>query len=676
MKEPEDLKRVRDRVVQLARQIEELANSKTTEEIFFPEFLRRVVSSLGAQGGAVWLRTNNRVDLAYEVNLAQTGFRENPQSDRLNQPLLGEVFSSGQATLYGAGEPNSKPTPTPHLYILAPLQKGKEVVGAVEIFQRAETPTAARAGYLQFVEQMSGYASRYIKLRAEGGEEAAPADFFKEFNRFTIDLQRGLNVPEIANTAANDGRQLIRCDRVSIAVRRSNQIRIVAISGQDSVNRKANLVRMMEALTDSVIATGEPLSYTGKLEDYPPQIEKPLADYVHESGSRCVMIIPLFPSDPLIDNQADARLSEKKKVKRKVPLGAMVVEQVAESRPRAGMTERIKLVSDHTSAALSNALVHQRLFLLPLWRLLGETLEQLRGRTLLKVVAAVTAATALVLALILFPYEYRVEGKGRLMPVVQQQIFAPWEGQVVKVFVQSGDRVKPGDKLVQLWNEDLQARLVEAQNQYSERQQLVGALRAEYDEAQKKGARDEEVRILGKIEQTKIESIGAQTQVKILKEQVEKLTVRSPIGGQVPTFQVEQLLINRPVQRGEVLLEVMDVTQPWRLELQVPEYRLGHMLHGQKVLSKHELPVEFVLATSTEFTYDGEIQEVSTRSDINEEGSVVEVYAKLNPEVLTKLGDQLRIGAEVRAKIHCGERSLGYVLFGDVVEFIQTRLWF
>ena len=31
------------------------------------------------------------------------------------------------------------------------------------------------------------------------------------------------------------------------------------------------------------------------------------------------------------------------------------------------------------------------------------------------------------------------------------------------------------------------------------------------------------------------------------------------------------------------------------------------------------------------------------------------------------------IGAEVRAKINCGPRSLGYVLFGDVVEFIRQR---
>ena len=33
------------------------------------------------------------------------------------------------------------------------------------------------------------------------------------------------------------------------------------------------------------------------------------------------------------------------------------------------------------------------------------------------------------------------------------------------------------------------------------------------------------------------------------------------------------------------------------------------------------------------------------------------------------------IGAEVRSKISCGKRSLGYVLFGDVIEFVRQRLW-
>ena len=49
----------------------------------------------------------------------------------------------------------------------------------------------------------------------------------------------------------------------------------------------------------------------------------------------------------------------------------------------------------------------------------------------------------------------------------------------------------------------------------------------------------------------------------------------------------------------------------------------------------------------------------------------MEVYASIGGGQSLKR----RIGAEVRAKIDCGERSLGYVWFGDVVEFVQRRWW-
>src|SRR5262249_48397842 len=152
---------------------------------------------------------------------------------------------------------------------------------------------------------------------------------------------------------------------------RRNRTRIHAISGQDTVHRKANLVRMMEALAIRVLKTGEPLVYTGKVQDFPPQIETALANYIQESGSRFVMVVPCFPPDPLIPKNEEQK-KRKKQVARKRPIGAVIVEQVTESRPRPGMTDRIKAVSELTSAALSNTLTHHQLFLLPLWRFLGE----------------------------------------------------------------------------------------------------------------------------------------------------------------------------------------------------------------------------------------------------------------------------------------------------------------
>lgn len=675
-----ELNRARERVLALARQIEDLSHSETDEATYFPEFLKRLLSAVGAPAGVIWLKgQGGSVNPKCEQGLALTGYREAPQADQLNAALLTEVFQNGTSVMYGGGERTDKPTPTNHLYVLSPILNGRDCVGVVEVFQRPDTDPRARPGYLQFIEQMCGYASRYVKLREEGTQEAPPTDFWREFNRFSVDLQRSLHVKEVAATAANDGRQLIRCDRVSVAVFHGTQLRMQAISGQESVNRKSNAVRLLEKLASKVVPTHEPLMYIGKVDNLPPQIEQPLADYIQESGARCVIVIPLFLSEPLIEREPDKKSGKKPIVKRKV-IGAYIVEQITESRPKPGMIDRLNLVSEHVATSISNAQTHQNLFLLPLWRALGKITESLRGRTLYKFLAIVAALIAITVSLLVVQWDYRVEGKGRLMPVVKHEVFAMEEGQVTRVHVRGGEKVSKGDVLVELRNDELDAKLKQVDSEINEYSQARATLYNQRNELQKSQAPDaalQAAKLQGEIASAEIKLDGAQLRQKLLERQVSQLKVRAPSSGVVATFHVDQLLENRPVQRGEVLLEVMDPSKDWRLELDVPDYRLGHILRAQDKFQKQDLDVEFVLATASETKHQAVLEGISTRSVPSEaEGSVVEMYVKIDSKTKDELGELLRIGADVRAKINCGKQMLGYVLFGDVVEFIQNRLWF
>ncbi|HAW28578.1 MAG TPA: hypothetical protein DCY03_10735, partial [Planctomycetaceae bacterium] len=184
---------------------------------------------------------------------------------------------------------------------------------------------------------------------------------------------------------------------------------------------------------------------------------------------------------------------------------------------------------------------------------------------------------------------------------------------------------------------------------------------------------DEITKLRGQLNETETQISGVLKQLEILRDRLDKLNVKAPIDGVVTTFQIEQLLINRPVQRGELLLEIMDPNGPWQLELDVEEKRMGHILRATERKGDIGLPVEFILATSNELSYEGEVTEFSTRTNSSEEnGSIVETYATFDKEKLPLL----RIGAEVSAKIDCGERSLFYVLFGDVVETCRRYFWF
>jgi hypothetical protein len=310
-------------------------------------------------------------------------------------------------------------------------------------------------------------------------------------------------------------------------------------------------------------------------------------------------------------------------------------------------------------------------FLMPLWQALGHAADWLHGRKLLKTLAAMAILVLVACLLVILKMDLRIEGDGRLMPVLCREVFVPCDGEVVDVLVSSGQRVTAGQLLVKLRNNELHARLIATESQCEEKRRLILALQAERDEAIRSPASERSHRVEGELARTAAELRGLDLQLQVLRDRERQLNVTSPITGVVSTFEVDQLLRHRPVRRGEILLEVMDDTGPWQLELNVAEHRTGHLLRANSETAG-PLPIEFLLVTSPERTYRASLKEIGTRIVTAEDNRpVVEVLASLDDSAsLTR-----RIGAEVRAKLHCGRSSIGYVLFGDVIEFIQKYFW-
>jgi len=497
---------------------------------------------------------------------------------------------------------------------------------------------------------------------------AAPATDFAPLLHWLLSIQTSLRVAEVAAAAVNDGRLVFGVDRMSLAQRRGDRAKIIAVSGQEHVHPRSNVVRTLARLTSLVMTAGDPFRFPLENQELPTPLEEALAEYLQESGTRFLLIVPLrAPRKP----DPPRRKNEVAPVQVESPIiGAVIFEQMAQDQPPPGLAANLDLVTPHLAAAMHNARSHESLFLLPVWRALGDAWEAVRHRRLLTI-AAVIAVIGAGTSLFLVPWDYRVEATGRLMPVVQRDVFAPWDGQVQDLFVHGGERVKPGDVLLTLRNDELQTQFVKVRNEISEKRKLVSALNAEVGTAEKSPDRLEVVRIQGKIAETEIELKGLDEQRKLLEDRLERLTVRASIDGVVTTFQADQELTSRPVSRGDLLLQVMDDRGDWRLEMEVQEQRLGHLLSAQRA-TEPALPIEFRLLTQPEKSYEATLTSLATRAETSETtGSVVEVRAALNTENLP----QRAIGAEVRGRIHCGKKPLGYVLFGDVIEFVQRYLW-
>lgn len=696
---------LRERILRLAREIESLSGKDIPPAVFFPQFIDRLIQAINAQGAAVFLLSGGGLRLEHGFGLEELGLLSDPAVTQRNQRLLSETLSTGETKAYAADD---AAVPTRNLYVVSALSCGTEPVGVLEVLLRPETTATAKNGLLQFVEQMAGYASRYLarqrdqasRRRPSGGRVAAAGKessgksiqiggsgagtqetqggfsvaFWSELERFLLQLERGRNVKEVAATAASDGRLLLGVDRVSLIRKRGRKIQVEAISGQDKVNRRANLVRRMSVLGKKVMKGREPLIYTGNVDDLPPQLEGPLADFVAESNSRLVMIIPLTESNELIRPEFEDKEQERRRSKAEPRvMGALVVEEINDSRVPPMLREKIDLAADHVAASLQQAITLDRIFMRRTLLAIGRTGEWFHGRKLAKTLAVLGVIVAIALSLWLIPWPYKVVAEGQLMPVGQRNVFAPWNGEVVQLLVEGGDHVEKGELLAVLSNDAIRSQVVDIRNKLAQKRKMVETLTMRAGVARGQG-RAEYDKLAAEREAAEAEVRGLEEQLAILEDRQDHLRVVAPISGQIATFQLEERLRHRPVRRGEVLMEIMNDEGRWHLELNVEDRRMGHI---NDAIGRREgdvgLPVEFVLATAPAKRYDGTLNYIESRTHAERElGNIVPVEVAIDqPEKLPSR----RIGAEVRAKIDTGDRALGYVLFGDVIAFVRRHLW-
>lgn len=632
--------------------------------------LDRLVSDPALAAAIVWqLDAQGRLGTLCQQVADDDAWSNEMYAGPAHRARLTSVVRQGQAMCVDVTG-DASPTGSDCIVAAAPILHGPTPRGALELFADASLSPADRRALLQAVENLCGLLARGLWQPASSRWAAEETATRSRRDRFTLSLHQSLSVTEVAGTAVNDGRLLLGCDRLSLALRRGARTRIAAISGQDQLEARANLIRAMTRLADRVMQSGSPLSYQGSTENWPPQLEEALAAFLAESRSRSVQLIPLRRSPPVVpvdQSETTPRPSSPPPV-----IGCLIIEQTTGSAQNTRQPQTVDFVAEHTAAALSNAQQHEQVFLLPVWRTIGRAGEWLRGRRLAMAAAALLLLAAAAFALWLVPWEYRVEADGIALPVVRHEVFAPWDGDVEEIYVESGQRVAAGEPLLRLESDDLKSERVALQGEVSELRRRRDSLRVQAAQAAGRGDRDEELRLEGELVQTQVRLQGAKERLQVLDERMNALTIRSPLEGVVATFQLRRDLELRPVRRGDMLLEVMDETGPWQIELEIPEYRMGHVLSQLAESDTGTLPVRYVPATAVDRTCNATLTEVASRSDESDAGAmIVEAFARIDPDDLP----QRRIGSEVTAKIDCGRCSLAYALFGDVYEFLLRHLW-
>ncbi len=670
--DPKLVDKTKNQIRILVEEIRNLTQTNSTVDEFMDGFTPRIANALASVGAAIWLVDPESANLALKhyVNVPPVLKLTGQTAAIEHLRLLKKTLDTQQAVLVppASGAYGDHPTgnPTDHLLILQPLKIDRTTVGLIEIFQRPGAGLTTQRGYLKFVSQMGDIANEFLsnqKIRSYGIERA----MWNRREQFIGIIHQSLDTQEVAYAIANEGRRFLECDRFSVAIGNDRQCQVEAVSGLDTIERRATQIKQLSQLASLVIQTKEPLWYSGSSDNVPPPLRESLHKYVDRSHTKMLTILPLFyeqlpPSDPTSFG------------KKPIPVGALIIEQLSDSRINPELKNNIETITLHCQSALANATQHHQIFLLPVWKMIGQFVSLFQSSRRTKALAISGMVAVILIFLTCFPWTFGLGAKGSLIPAEQHEVFAKINGTMETIFVSDdGDTlVQQGQPLAQMKNSDLELAIDQINGQIA----IQEAERTSNLQLQNRNdlSQFELVEVNNSIALATKTIEYLQRELEIRLEERRLLTVTSPATGRVVNWNAKQNLMHRPVTRGQNLMTIVNPNTEWLIELEMPERRLGHLTEAMRI-SEQPLKVTFALLSNPGTEYTGVVLDIDEKLDVHsDEGNTALVRVQFPNEAIDPR--LLRAETRVNAKVICGKRATGFVIFHEMIETVQSNIMF
>ena len=286
-------------------------------------------------------------------------------------------------------------------------------------------------------------------------------------------------------------------------------------------------------------------------------------------------------------------------------IGSIIIEQIDAVQSRDIVGPRAELVCQHSARALGNAMEHNNLFLMGLWKTLGNSRVLVTAKHLPKTLLVSGLVLGTLLALILVPKEFQLKAEGTLEPVVRQDVFFQASGQVETVHVDHGDLVNEGDPLVILASTEVKQEEIQLNAQLLAARQRRDAISRRIERAG-----DADGTLWPTLVELDQQIIGYVNQLEILQDKLRKLRVEAPISGEIATWEVRKKLRERPVVVGEVAMQMFDPDQDWELLVFLADKRIGHLLRAQRDKKSENLDVNFVVESHSGESFRGQLETI------------------------------------------------------------------
>ncbi len=613
-------------------------NSTLELDELLPRVFERVVEDLDAEAGSMWLRHGDT--LVCEIARGPVSQRIQGMELPWGAGIVGDVGRRGEPELvedarddprfvHQVDEATGFATQS---MVAAPLIAKGDVLGVFQLINKRSGDgrfDERDRDLLQALASTAGLALHNAQLH----DAEKRARDLRTLLDISHEVTSTLDVDRLVMSVVNLGSQALAYDRAVIALDERGEPVVRAISGEETVDRKAEDTRELARLITWLLERGE-VTYVADVADdseVATGFRNAFGAYMERTGVRSFCLIPLADEEGR--------------------LGAFYMEAVSPEFLGESGLEAAGLLANQVSVALRNAELYSQVPLIDLLQPIAAWRRRLSGFSGRNLLTRYGVPALLFLAVVLFPIRERTSAvEAELLPAARMPLRATVGGLVTQVVVDEGDELREGDLLAMLRDDELSISLAEARTEHATAVRTAATARARGDESRARVA-----------EITARELAG---QVDLLTDQLARTELRAPVDGVVLTM--------RPWERVGEWLDAGDTfvllgsTNRLELEARIPERHIDRVRVGDRVRLK--------VISRPEHTFVGEVTRIAPQAEVGEAtdgaGSTFVVRAGIDNS-----RQLLRPGMEARAKIVGERRPVGWLIIRPLVEWMQLRFW-
>lgn len=463
---------------------------------------------------------------------------------------------------------------------------------------------------------------------------------------------------EIANVVAHDVASVLELGRVSMVVRRGESWKFLAVTGTQTPDVQSAAVRaMIQAVEDiqrlepdgqwlDAAARRRIQSSVVSAADVEPQWSRVISltdrsvDHSRETSEPAAAVTFRDDRSPEVSSGQDSGGgdSEIQRSRAVVLLECFAGEELPDEQLLGAFMQAAGAAWKRLDATSRGTV--------------GRLLDAIRRRWLL-------TAVAVIFVMCVIPVRFEVDATGQIVSSRQQRLFAPENGTIVEVSFGHEGAVRLGDVLLTIDSPDL---VLQKQRLVSEIETVTTRLAA----VRAGRLTGSDPRLSGDEKQLAVQMEGLQSQLDLLNQQISRLTVTAPFDGIVYHRNARQDLSGRPVQRGQLLLEIVPDDPDWRLDLMIPDSVTAYV-REYAAKSGEPIRVRYQIRSAPEKHWSASIEQLDQVLQIHDGRMICRAFAGLAsiPDI------ELRPGTTVNARISCGTRSAAFVVFREFIEVWQ-----